>query len=89
MRKLGKMKFDALVDAVSAADFMNPLGHRPVFGTAHRCLVIHRRAIAAALAVGEMTLAHSVGSTPLDRGMGCVLEHASCERMRQGYADAA
>ena len=47
MRKLGKMKFDALVDAVSAADFMNPLGHRPVFGTAHRCLVIHRRARAA------------------------------------------
>jgi hypothetical protein len=35
MRKLGKMKFDAL----GAADFMNPLGHRPVFGTAHRCLV--------------------------------------------------
>jgi hypothetical protein len=37
MRELGKMKFDALVDPVSAADFMNPLGHRPVFGTAHRC----------------------------------------------------
>jgi hypothetical protein len=51
MRKLGEMKFDALVDAVSAADFMNPLGRRSVFGPAHQCLVIHRRARAAALAV--------------------------------------